>query len=383
MKANIFIKTVLMIIFSSFIIMASSKPGLDERSKTFSVKKGGTLVMKINPGDIEIRTWEKDEVTFLVRGLDNEELEDLDFKSSGNRVTIDYDSKWGWSQNARFIVSGPKEFNYEVSTSSGEVDIVGNITGSLDLVTMSGDIIFDDVKGSVKLKTYGGDIKAGNIDGRLDLNTQGGDIRIANIKTGPADIQTMGGDIKIRDVENDIDVKTYGGDIEVGNIKGNADVVTYGGDIDVKEVGGDAHLETYGGDIKLLGATGIVYASTNGGDLRLYNVTGSVDAKTSAGDIYLELNPSGKGKTRLESSYGSIILVVPASAKASIEAEIRLNRRHSRDDERYKIVSDFDSETYNVDRNEKEIFATYKLNGGGERIYLKTVNSNIEIRKAK
>jgi DUF4097 and DUF4098 domain-containing protein YvlB len=192
----------------------------------------------------------------------------------------------------------------------------------------------------------------------------------------------MGGEIRLRDVESGLEVKTYGGEIEIGDIGGDADVVTYGGDIRVENVAGSAVLDTYGGDIRLSSASGMVDVNTYGGDLTLYNITGSVDAKTAAGDIYVELNPSGKGRSRIETSNGSVELVLPASAKADIEAEISVKgyRNNYRD---FEIKSDFETVDNGESRSKKEIFAIYKLNGGGEKIYIKTVNSNIEIRKAR
>jgi len=366
---------------SNFAINA--KPDLDERTKSFPVTKGGTLVVSIDPGEIEITTWDKNEVQILARGIDEEDIDNLQTRISGNKVTVKYDSRWGWSQNVNLIISAPKDFNYELNTSSGSISFIGRVTGLMDLVTMSGEVKLNDVKGDVYVKTYGGEIRTGNLNGKIDLSTQGGEIIVGNIITGPSNIETMGGDIRLRDVGGDLKMKTYGGDIEIGNIGGNANVTTYGGDIKVDKVGGDATLDTYGGDIRLRGATGSIDVSTAGGDITLFNITGRVDAKTSAGDIYVELNPSGKGRSRIETAMGNIELVIPKESKVSIEAEITVQGYGRNREENFKINSDFKETTYDSDRRNREIFATYEINGGGEKIYLKTVNSDIDIKKAR
>ncbi|HEY5615448.1 MAG TPA: DUF4097 family beta strand repeat-containing protein, partial [Bacteroidota bacterium] len=123
---------------------------------------------------------------------------------------------------------------------------------------------------------------------------------------------------------------------------------------------------------------------TSGGDIILENITGSIDAKTSGGDIRAELIPSGKGSSELVSAGGDIKLYIPENAKATIEAIIRVDSRWGRSRSRrdkYEVKSDFKSDTY--DDGEDDIRATYILNGGGERITLETVNSNIEIRKKR
>ncbi len=377
-KINIMAELTIFLLLQ-FVIHA----GPDSQTKTFEVSKGGKLVMKIDPGEIEISTWDRNEIKIVARGLDDDSREDLEIKKSGNNITVKYDADRGWSQNVDFIVNAPKDFHYEINTSSGRIRVNGSVKGSLDALTMSGEVRIDDVVGNVDVKTYGGEIRTGDLNGKTNLNTQGGGIRVGNIKTGPVRIETMGGEIKIRNVESSLNVKTYGGEIEIGDIGGDAEVVTYGGDIKVNNVAGSATLDTYGGDIRLKSASGIVEANTYGGDLSLYNITGSVDAKTAAGDIYVELNPSGKGRTKLETSMGKVELVLPANAKADIEAEIRLKGHYFDDRGDYQIKSDFKAESHSSTKNSKEIFASYKLNGGGEKIYIKTVNSDIEIRKAR
>jgi hypothetical protein len=49
--------------------------------------------------------------------------------------------------------------------------------------------------------------------------------------------------------------------------------------------------------------------------------------------------------------------------------------------ERYQVRSDFKADSYESDKAGAEIRAVYKLNGGGDRVILQTVNSDIHIRK--
>jgi hypothetical protein len=94
--------------------------------------------------------------------------------------------------------------------------------------------------------------------------------------------------------------------------------------------------------------------------------------------VQAQLRPSGKGRSRLSSSGGDVILYLPANAKATIDALIDIRGRWEEDE--YQIISDFKSQSYNKDPDSKEVHATYVLNGGGESIWLETVNGNIQIR---
>lgn len=142
----------------------------------------------------------------------------------------------------------------------------------------------------------------------------------------------------------------------------------------------DVELETAGGDIELRGASGVVTAKTAGGDIKLDGISGSVEAKTAGGDVVAEMTPSGKGKSRLSSSGGIVKLFIPETAKATIDARIRV-RLWPMEKSQYEIVSDFRPEKH--ERGDDEIHATILLNGGGEEIALSTVNANIEIRKLR
>ena len=106
-----------------------------------------------------------------------------------------------------------------------------------------------------------------------------------------------------------------------------------------------------------------------------------MDARTSGGDIQAELTPTGQGKSRLSSSNGTIRLFLPATARATIVARIRIQGWWRTERDAYEVRSDFKEESSQRNEDEREIESKYVLNGGGESITLETVNSDIEIRK--
>jgi len=214
------------------------------------------------------------------------------------------------------------------------------------------------------------------------LKTAGGDIRVGKVG-GTLEVRTSGGDIQVDYVAKSLEARTAGGDIRIGDVGGEASVSTSGGDIHVGKVSGKVKMSTAGGDVHLEGASGTVSAKTAGGDIKLRSVTGVVDAKTAGGEVEAELNPSGKGSSRLVSSGGDVRLFIPASAKATIYATIRIHGSWGRRSERYTVKSDFESESFEKDDDDEEIRAVYKLNGGGEKIELETVNADIHVRKGR
>lgn len=370
----------LLLLTVSILTAATGKPG--EVTKSFKVSKGGKLVVDINPGDIIIKTWDKDELLVKTKGLEEDDKEYLELTQSGNTIKISFDSGWGWSEKLRFYVNLPKQFNVDCETSGGDIIFQNDLDGEVNLHTAGGDIELMNILGKSRINTSGGDITIGDVGADLRANTSGGDIETGNI-SGQAEIKTMGGSIDIEDVTSDLEVVTYGGDIRIGQIGGNANIETYGGDIRIKEVSGSVDANTYGGNINLKGASGEVEVSTAGGNLTLYDITGSVKAKTASGRIYAELDPSGKGRSSFVTASGEIKLILPETAKADIDATIKVTSgwRHRDKDFDYEIISDFKTEREDI--SDREIRAEFKLNGGGEKIKLRTTNSDIRIEKMK
>ncbi len=354
-----------------------------ERTKTFTVQKGGTLEVNVNPGDILVNTWEKDQVVIKVKGMDDDELKEVEIKQSGNKISVSNKSHWGWTSEATYVIEAPVNFNIEVKTSAGDIVINGNLKGYLRANSAGGDVEFKNVDGDVKIYTAGGDIETGNVTGDLKLNTQGGDIVTGAISGKSSEVSTMGGDIQIKSTSSGVEATTYGGDIQIGDIGGNAKVITYGGDIQLGKVSGSVKSSTYGGNIELESASGQVEAETYGGNLSLKKITGSVNAKTQAGNVYVELNPSGNGKSSIQSNAGEVMIALPSTAKATINAEIRVRGWWDKEANGFAIESDFPAKSSNKSSDDKEITAEYVLNGGGAQISVKTINSSIKISKSK
>ncbi len=363
----------------AMIALATTAPAVGAstqsfQGKTFAVSAGGQLEFKASQGDVDIRLWERNEVTVAARGIDSE---DLRMTQTGNLVRLDYR---GSGHNTRFELQIPVRFNVTVSTGGGDLRISGNLEGNLDVSTLGGDIAFNDILGEATIKSNGGDIGGGDIAGNSDIRTLGGDIVLGAVR-GAVEASTHGGDVRIREVGSTLKAKSFGGDVEVGDIGGEADLSTLGGDVSVGRVSGKADLKTAGGDIELKGATGDVVANTAGGDIELRNVSGFVDAKTAGGDIHAELMAASAGGSSLISKGGDIRLGLGPNVRATIEARIRIRGSWNHKRSEYNFYSDFPQASFKEDQGAGDLTATYQINGGGAIISLETVNGSIRIEK--
>jgi len=377
LTAAILVAVPMLLAFSGFIED-------DSRSKSFTVAKGGTLEVNVDGGDIKINVWDKNEVFVKAEGIDTDDIDRLKMNQSGNDVRVEFRNRnnWGSSSNhMRFDITVPSQYNAKIHTSGGDIEVRGSLNGTVKGSTSGGDVVLGNVTGGkVDLSTSGGDMRTGDIQADVTLRTSGGNIVLGSVG-GEVSVSTSGGDIKVKSVGKSLKASTSGGDIEIGDVGGEAKVNTSGGEIKVRKVSGSATLSTAGGNIDLAMASGTVKANTAGGDINLKNITGSIEASTAGGDVDAELRPTGKGKSKLSSAGGEISLSIPEDAKATIEATIRIQGSWGSRKGEYKVKSDYKADSYDQDQDEREIRATYKLNGGGELIELKTVNSNINIRK--
>lgn len=302
------------------------------RSETVQVEPGGKLDLNTKAGDLIISTWEKNEAVVTVQGIPaNGTNDDLRIRYEGGILRVDYDPRSSpWSlkrgKGIRFKIDLPAEFDLELRTGGGDIQVLGDLTGDVTSHTSGGDVAFRDIDGEVELTTSGGDIRVGTISGDVHLQTSGGDIRVEKASSD-LDVRTSGGDIRIGHVGNKLEAQTSGGDIAIEYVGGDARIKTSGGDIEIGELSGNARITTAGGDIELRNAKGDIQAKTAGGELELLNVTGAIDARTAGGDVLAEITPAGSKGSSLISAGGDIVVYVDPKAKATIEARIIVESR--------------------------------------------------------
>jgi DUF4097 and DUF4098 domain-containing protein YvlB len=354
--------------------------GSETVTKSFDIGDKGKLIVDVeNAGaNITIKVWDRSEVAVRAERIREDDLEYLKIEKDGNTVEVvfDPDRGWGRDRGARFYVSVPSGFDLDLGTSGGNIEVDGDIKGTVEASTAGGNVEVGDVDGELNLRTSGGSISAGNAGTDADLRTSGGNIRIGDVK-GELDVSTAGGNITMGAVAKDLEAHTAGGEIACLKVGGNAVVETSGGNIELGVVKGTALAKTAGGNIKIDGATGETVARTAGGNISLADIKGFVNATTAGGDISVELDPNNADESNLETAGGDVELYLPASAKVTIEARIKLRDGRWEDD--YEIKSDFEAESH--ERGKRQVKARYVINGGGKVITIETVNGDIDILK--
>lgn len=221
-RSNLSKSLFISIIVCSIAVATSFQSLAKDVRESFNVEAGGKLFLRTDVGKLIIETHSKDEVMLEVEiSGENSESFKVESEVDGDDVRIigkmtDRKGRgWNRSPKVAFRITLPKEYNLEVHTSGGSIDIE-DLIGDVDAHTSGGSIEVGSITGNVKLKTSGGSITTEAVHGELDAHTSGGSIRVtmAQQLTQDAELTTSGGSITaylVEDIKIDIDASTSGG----------------------------------------------------------------------------------------------------------------------------------------------------------------------------
>lgn len=365
-------------IITCLIALLAGSAAAETIDREFSVRSGGLIEFDLETGGtIKITGWSREAVSVSV-DLEGEDadLVELEMKETkgGILVRTDY---------ARMRDSISTSLLIEVRVPS---------IFDVEIDSMGGGLTIEGVEGEFSGQTMGGSLTLNEIKGRLDLKTMGGHVSLTNSDVD-GKVTTMGGKALVEDVYGDVKVKSMGGNVvhrrvtrsNGESIGDQVNITTMGGSIDVPEAPFGADVHTMGGNIRIDSAREYVKAKTMGGDIRIDEVDGWVKATTMAGDV--EVTLTGGHDIELVSMHGEVTLVVPAGAGFDVDIELDYTKNSRRN---YEIVSDFSlsqSETsdwsYSKGSPRKTIHGTGAINGGGNKLVIKTINGNVYLKSGR
>jgi DUF4097 and DUF4098 domain-containing protein YvlB len=317
-----------LLLMSACAVSAATEEKID---KTFAVKSGGSLVVEVDFGSIEVTTspnrsevsvdiWRK--VTRWSQAEEESFLKDnpVEFVRDGDTVTVRARARnhftWSWftgwrnRNEARTIVQVPEHFNARLETAGGSI-AVSDVSGSVEADTRGGPLQFSRVHGPLAGHTSGGGIKVFACDGEIRIETSGGGIEV-NGGGGSLHGDTSGGGITVKTFSGPIAVETSGGGITIENIQGKIAGSTSGGPIRAvlpSPVPGDVDLETSGGGVTLSVAADAAFkldAETSGGGVNCelpLTVQGNIQRNQITGTVN-----AGGPSVKLRSSGGGILI---------------------------------------------------------------------------
>jgi DUF4097 and DUF4098 domain-containing protein YvlB len=302
----------------------------EQINKRFAIQPGGTLVVDVDFGAIDVATNGTGEVVVDVlrrvsRSTKAEEEEFLaqrpvTIAQEGNTVTIQSRAKSRINVPARgkqrtegkYTITVPAQFNVQLKTAGGAINV-------------------SDLTGTAKTGTSGGELKFARLHGALDGGTSGGAIRVV-------------------DCEGTQRVKTSGGGIDVSGGAGSFDGNTSGGAVAVR------------------GFRGMVQVGSSGGGITIENVAGKVEGRTSGGPISASFESPLSEELKLATSGGRVLLRLPENSAFDLDASTSGG----------SVSSDLP-----VSTTDKPSRSRLKgsVNGGGKPVVLHTTGGSIQVRR--
>jgi len=265
-------------------------------NKAFPASPGGTLIVEVNFGAIEIVAspgrseasvdiWRKisrwsssDEENYLKENP-VEIIQDgttLTIRARGRaNLSWSWFSAWRNRNEARYVVRIPEQFTTQLKTAGGSIDVSG-VNGTVKADTSGGSLKFTRIQGSLNGGTSGGSITVDDCDGKIHIGTSGGGIHVTG-GGGTLEAGTSGGGIRVMTFNGPIHIGTSGGGITVENIQGQIHAGTSGGSIHAvlpAPIPGDVQLGTSGGSISVTTVPTAAF---------------TLDAETSGGGVNCDL----------------------------------------------------------------------------------------------
>lgn len=269
--------------------------------KEFSFEPGGTLVIKAEDIDFDIRTsaGATSTVKLYVSGKNREKaveyFEKLKFNAylDDNELVLETRKKhinivgfWNAFRNIRAwaVVTVPEKIDVEFNTEDGDI-ILESIAGNASIYTEDGDIDISGISGgSIKIKTEDGDVAADILEGgNVIVYSEDGDIEIRSLKSDDVNIDTEDGDLLIDRIDS-----------------GTAKLSSEDGDVEVERIDSDE-----------------IVVHTEDGDITMTVSGDRFRGKCEDGDI--RINLLNEMEVTIGSEDGDIILTVPKDSNADLD----------------------------------------------------------------
>ena len=235
--------------------------------KTEALAKDGKVFLSNVSGDIEVRTWDKDEVK--IDALKVSEASSLSqAKENCGLVTIEVTKEAGL---LRIETKYPQQKTFWGGKS---------INVSVDYK------LWIPAKASAEVKSVSGDVELEAIGGAVKVGVVSGSVTLMKAAAG-ADLHTVSGDLTLEDIAGNAYLKTVSGDIGVTRIKGSIEAETVSGEIEMREV----------------------------------TEAGSISAKSLSGNVDYQGKINPQGRYTLKSHSGDITMTIPADSGFEFDAE--------------------------------------------------------------
>ena len=184
--------------------------GLSSRdTRAFKVTGAPELVLDTFDGDIEVHSWDRNEVEVEIekRAMEQPLIDQMtvEVEQKGDRIVVRVTGPartdfrgitigMHISPTARLRVAVPRATNLEAKSGDGSIRVEA-LDGKIALTTVDGSVTAVRLSGDLRIRTGDGSIKLEDVAGKIDLETDDGSI---GISAKPTALHAKTGDGTIR-----------------------------------------------------------------------------------------------------------------------------------------------------------------------------------------
>ena len=287
--------------------------------REYSIDEVKQIEVRLARGDVKAAPGEVSTVTVRARVHAPEDAE-LKIALEGGRLFAGHQSMDGTNGNGfraypaidiDLLVPAGADPLVTVQTGKGDVRLNG-MRRAQSVRTGKGDVSVSGTVNGLQIDSGAGDVSVSGCGGELNIHTGAGDVAVSACQANVT-AKTGRGDVSIDEVIGALEINTGSGDVSVGNWQtsdnGTASIGT---------------IHTGSGDISVGNAyAGSLRVQTGRGDCSLGQVRlGKLDVNTGSGDLALSGDP-GTGRWQAKTGKGDMVLKLPATTSARIEAATR------------------------------------------------------------
>jgi hypothetical protein len=218
--------TPILLLLTSCAALAATE---EQINTNFNVASGGSLVVDVDFGSIDVTTNATDEVSVDVwrkvtrkdKADEEQFLRDnpVQFLHDGDIVTVRCRQKheknrwFNWASRGnqnegKVTIRVPARFNASLDTSGGAI-AVSDLAGKVNADTSGGGLKFTRLHGLLKGDTSGGGIRVVDCEGEIKIDTSGGGIELTG-GGGSLDGVTSGGGVTVKNFRGSVSVESSG-----------------------------------------------------------------------------------------------------------------------------------------------------------------------------
>jgi hypothetical protein len=227
--------------------------------RTVDADTRGTVVVHNVAGSVDVQGW--DQASVHVSGTIADDVERVDVRRDGNRVSVDVVMREGSRsrsyEGTKLTIEAPRASSVEVGTVSASIAAraiegeqrLSSVSGAIDAEEFAGDVNVSSVSGEVKVHGHGsvamtraraisGSVRITDIAGQVEAQAVSGSIEIASSQLDRATLSSISGHVSLSGALADharADLTTTSGSLNMtfaGTAAADYDLTTFSGAID-------------------------------------------------------------------------------------------------------------------------------------------------------